>query len=96
MLPKEVLEKLDVALEQFGTYNYYDKGVDEVFDADGAIAHVKTLSSTAAITFLLELAKHKHGEHLVCHMVLCCDTDTDEKWFDEVVAGCHEAGLEVY
>lgn len=96
MKATEVLQKLDEALKKFGTYNYYDKGVDEVFNADPTTSYVKTLSATDAIAFLVELSKHEHGPHLVSHIISNCDNVPDEKWFHEVVEGCRAADLEVY
>lgn len=90
-----VLADLDKALKQFGTYNYYDKGVDEVFNASQAVDHVRKLDSKKAVEFLVNLSKHEHGSHLVSHIVMCLD-DSPEKWFDEVVDGCRAADLEVY
>lgn len=95
MTTKKLLKDLDAALKRFGTYSYYDKGVDEVFDASPAVSYVKSLTAKKAVEFLLALKKHEHGEHLVNHIVCCCD-DADEKWFEDVVDGCRAAGMSVY
>jgi hypothetical protein len=96
MTETQLLKDLDVALKQFGTYNYYDKGVDEVFDASQAVAHVKTLTAKDAVEFLKNLSKHEHGEHLASHIVSCCDDVLHANWFDDVVEGCRAEGMEVY
>lgn len=95
MTIEKVFASLEAALKQFGTYSYYDKGVDEVYDASPVVSHVKTLSSKDAIEYLQKLAEHEHGEHLVQHIVMCCD-DMPEPWFTEVVDGCRAVDLEVY
>lgn len=100
MTEAEVLKDLDVALKRFGTYNYYDKGVDEVFDASPVVSHVKTLPSADAVKFLVNLSKHPDGEHLVSHIASCCDGEPNDpvydKWFEDVVEGCRAVDLEVY
>ena len=95
MTIEKVLASLEASLKQFGTYSYYDKGVDEVFDARPVVNHVKTLSSKDAVEYLQKLAEHAHGEHLVSHVVSCCD-NAPEQWFTEVVDGCRKVDLEVY
>ena len=95
MTPAEALKDLEKALKQFGTYSYYDKGVDEVFDASPIVAYAGTLDVKDAVKFLSTLAEHEHGEHLAEHIVSCLD-DADEKWFEEVVEGCRALGMEVY
>ena len=96
MTEAQLLKDLDVALKRFGTYNYYDKGVDEVFDASAAVAHVKALTAKDAVIFLKNLTTHPDGEHLANHIVSRLDSDTDEVWFDDVVVGCTKVGMDVY
>jgi alpha/beta superfamily hydrolase len=95
MTPADVLKDLDKALARFGTYDYYDKGVDEVFDASKATSYVRSLEPADAVRFLVSLSNHEHGSHLVSHIVNCLD-DTPEEWFEVVVEECREAGLDVY
>jgi len=83
---KQVFTKLDEALKKFGTYNYYDKGVDEVFDASEIEEFIRTFpSGTEAGKWMKGLASHEHGQHLIDHLASCLDNVADDKWFEEMV-----------
>jgi hypothetical protein len=82
---KQVFAELDDALKLYGTYNYYDKGVDEVFDSSEIASFVRTFpSGKEAGKWMKGLATHEHGQHLIDHLANCLD-DTDDKWFEEMV-----------
>lgn len=87
MTHKQVFKDLDAALKQFGTYSYYDKGVDEVFDAQPIADYLKTLSAKDAGIWMKGLLAHEHGEHLLNSLPNYLDGDStvSDQWFEEMV-----------
>jgi hypothetical protein len=81
---KYITGKLDEALELFGTYNYYDKGVDEVMSTTLIVDKLTNLSAKECGEILVEVKKHKHGEHLVNYLVGGMD-NMPTTWFEEVL-----------
>ena len=81
---KGIIKDLEEALEQFGTYNYYDKGVDEVFDYHPIVSELEKMSAKDAGALMVEVGKHKHGPHLV--NTLASDLDhMPLPWFEEML-----------
>ena len=80
-LTVECIEKIGVALKMFGTYQYDDKGPNEVMNVDELEAKFRALPAKDAAAILLELntsKKHKgRGSYLVSELV-CNMQDWDE------------------
>ena len=84
MTATDITDSLEVALKQFGTYNYYDKGVDEIFNAHPIEEYLKTLSGKDAGKLMKEVAKHEHGQHLIDHLAEGLE-DQPDAWFDAML-----------
>jgi hypothetical protein len=84
MTAKEIIKDLKEALKMFGTYNYYDKGVDEVFNYRPIVKELEKMSAKDAGTLMKELSAYEHGPHLV--NALANDLDhMPEVWFTEML-----------
>ncbi len=72
-LTKECLTELGVALKQFGTYSFDDKGPYEVMDVESLARKLRVMPVAEATTVLLELAaspEHKgRGNSLASTLV---------------------------
>jgi len=79
---KECQEKIEYAIEEFGRYNYYDKGAAEVIDMNVLIERTEDMSAQQVIDLLLEVLKHKHGEEFVRYFVCMID---DREDFDTIL-----------
>lgn len=82
-----ILSELDKSLVEFGTYDYYDKGVDEVHELPfGIVEELRKLSSGDVSTYLNDIKKHEHGEHLASYILSLLETDvTVPSWIDDIV-----------
>ena len=82
-LVKQCLDELGIALEQFGTYTFGDKGPDEVMDIDALVEKFRQLDPATAGVTICKLAKSKkyqgRGER-VASEILCSLQEWDELW----------------
>jgi len=73
-LTAECLDKIGVALKMFGTYQYDDKGPNEVMDVDELETKFRALPAKDAAAILLELdtsKKHKgRGNYLASELII--------------------------
>lgn len=84
MTHQQVFNKLDIALEEFGTHAYYDKGVDEVFDSYPITRHLMTMSGKDAGIWMKGLLAHAHGKPLMEQLAHSLQKK-DEAWFDDML-----------
>ena len=72
-LTNECLTELGLALKQFGTYSFDDKGPHEVMDIDPLLSKFRVLPATEAARVLVELSEsHEHsgrGNYLASALV---------------------------
>lgn len=59
-----LIETLDETLTLFGTYNYADKGPDEIMNVRLLVNHLCSLPAAQAAEQMADLAQHKHGDIL--------------------------------
>ena len=83
---KQIIKLLDEALKQFGTYQFYDKGPDEVMNTDPITDELRKLTADKAGKILNEVKKNakEGGESLVEYLVCIMDDQPDE-WFETVL-----------
>lgn len=58
------INKLEEALEKFGTYQYYDKGSDEIMDLNSLLREARKASCVELSKDMNELFAHEHGREL--------------------------------
>jgi hypothetical protein len=77
----KITTALDEGLKRFGTYNYYDKGPDEIMDVRTLSAQLVVLSKED-ITFVLNGVKNygEHGEHLANSFLVDLQDLPDSDW----------------
>lgn len=78
-------EHIDTSLKAFGTYNYYDKGADEVTDVTNAVYIARDMIDAGNVadlrTLLVTLASY--GEdyaHFVAAVIYDLEAEPDEIW----------------
>lgn len=83
---KQILDELQSALKEFGTYSFDDKGPDEVMNLLPIITELKSLTAKQAGLILKEVAssKNERGKRLAESLVSDLDRMPDE-WFDELL-----------
>jgi hypothetical protein len=82
-LVKECLADLGEALEQFGTYQFSDKGPSEVMNIDALVKKFRKLDPATAGVTICKLAKSKKYQgrpEYVASEILCGMQDWDELW----------------
>ena len=79
----DVLRNLADALQEFGSYTFWDKGPDEVMYIDGYASRLKSMPGEKAGKFLEALGTvdgNKEAEHLASVILGQCDDANDEWW----------------
>ncbi len=81
----EITTKLDEALKRFGTYQFEDKGADEIMDMQEIAEKLKTMTSTQAGQVMKQVASsHDRGQQLINDLVMSLDS-MDEEWFEDML-----------
>ena len=81
----KLIKDLEIALERFGTYSYYDKGADEVMDINGWMAKLDKLTiKELGTTLSYVLDNHKDSGNLV-ECIIGCSDHRKENDFDELL-----------
>lgn len=83
-LAQQIIEELGVALKEFGSYSFDDKGPNEVMDISALVAELRVLTPTDAAMTLIEVAtckKHK-GRGLQVAMSLVTDLQDWDELFE--------------
>lgn len=80
-LAKRILEELGIALKQFGTYSFDDKGPNEVMDTNAFVEELRALSPTDAAMVLLDVAVSKKFKGRGLQVAMSLVTDLQD-WDD--------------
>ena len=77
---KTIIKDIKTALDQFGTYTYYDKGAEEVMDMYSYLNKASKMDADELAKILLEVLDYEHGSQFVS--CLLCDLDfmPDDYW----------------
>lgn len=79
-LAYEILHELHIALKQFGTHDFFDKGPSEIMNIDSIAARLRVVSvDYVAETFKGILTDGEYGRRLASAILLCLQ-DWDELW----------------
>lgn len=85
MTSQEIIKQLEVALRKHGTYQFVDKGADEVMDVIEIENALNALPVEEVVTTLETVAKHdNYGEMLVQSILLGMQSVEEERW-DELM-----------
>lgn len=77
-----IVKEIDKGIKTFGTYDLFDKGLDEVFDSWDTVQEMKKEKPKDIQKMLLELAKHECGEPIVSGLIYEFD---DMNEFEEII-----------
>tara|TARA_Y100000389_G_scaffold4207_1_gene4012 strand:+ start:11443 stop:11727 length:285 start_codon:yes stop_codon:yes gene_type:complete len=81
----KLIKDLEIALERFGTYSYYDKGADEVMDINGWMTKLDKLTiKELGTTLSYVLDNHKDSGNLV-ECIIGCSDHREENDFGELL-----------
>ena len=76
-LSDEIITAIKAALKQFGEYNYYDKGPDEVMETEELLSKMEALSDEDLAKVCCDLIEYEHGQEWIDHSVEDFDFDFD-------------------
>jgi len=77
---KEIIEKIDEALKQFGEYNYEDKGAREVMDLGEIAKRLKEMDASEIVAVLTEVEKnHRYPEPFLRDIISSLDNWEDPR-----------------
>ncbi len=77
---QECLAALKEGITKFGTYDYYDKGVDSVMFIPPLLDRFKQMSAKDVQKVLLEVLEYEHGKHFVGFILMCLEEMPDAYW----------------
>lgn len=85
VVAQECIDAIKFALAEFGRYNYYDKGAEEVMEVRPFASKFRNMSAKDAADVLVEVANHEHGSKFVSS-VLNYLQDAPDAFFDELMS----------
>ena len=69
-LAREAFDSLGEALTKFGTYDYNDKGPDEVMDVDGLVRKFRDAGAAEALAAMKDMVPDVFGKTLVSALLV--------------------------
>lgn len=95
---RDLVEKFNKALVDFGTYTYKDKGIDEIANFDQDVEDLRKLPPERVGEILGTLAKmwvfttpaKIDTEGLAMHILHSLDDENNKDWMEKVFAGGSE------
>lgn len=86
MNAKIILDKMQVALKQFGEYTFCDKGPQEVMSLREITDELEKMKADEVGAILKEVKNHSdHGRILANALIDSLDHVLDDEWFDKVI-----------
>ena len=85
MTSEDIIKQMRKALKAFGSYQFEDKGPEEVMDLEPIVAHIRDLSAADARALLAAVYDDsKHGAILATSLVMSLDGE-NEVWFNALL-----------
>jgi len=81
---KEIMEKIDKALKQFGEYNYFDKSANEIMDISEIYSRLKDLPAEKIISILEDVNKNHNAPGPFLEAITLSFQDEEGEKVDEL------------